>query len=49
MVFSEAAFFIGGEQGQFKPWGGEGFFWSECMSLAGAEVLGMLHLHEKEF
>ena len=24
-------------------------FWGECTSLAGAEVLGMLHLHEEEF
>lgn len=31
------------------PWGVGRGFGGECTSLAGAEVLGMTHLREKEF
>jgi hypothetical protein len=33
----------------YKPWEVGRGFQGECTVLAGAEVLGMLHLHEEEF
>lgn len=47
--FNEIALFIRGEQGLYKHERVSRDFWGECTSLAGPEVLGMLHLHAKEF
>lgn len=49
MVFSEVALLYWWYQGLFKPWGVGRGFQGECTLMAGAEVLGMLHLHEQVF
>ena len=49
MVFSESAPFTGGAQELYKPWEVGMGSQDECTSVAGAKVLGMLHLQEEEF
>ena len=48
-VFCETALLYWGLQKLYKTWGVGRGLWSECTSLADAEKLGMLHLHEEEF